>query len=31
MINWKKNGTMPISGAEFSGPVFNAPAYGKEP
>lgn len=27
MINWKKNGTMPISGAEFSGPVFNAPAY----
>ena len=34
MINWKKNGTMPISGAEFSGPIFNAPAYstgGKHP
>ena len=26
MINWKKNGTMPGSGAPFSGPVFDAPA-----
>ena len=25
-INWKKNGTMPGSGAPFSGPVFDAPA-----
>jgi hypothetical protein len=27
MINWRKNGTMPVSGAAFNGPVFNAPAY----
>ena len=27
MIKWRKNGTMPVSGKEFSGPLFDAPAY----
>eukprot|EP01051_Picozoa_sp_SAG22_P003958 SAG22_NODE_203_length_15320_cov_14.023516_7_plen_351_part_00 len=27
MIKWRKNGTMPVSGAQFSGPLFDAPAY----
>jgi beta-fructofuranosidase len=27
MINWRKNGTMPSSGAPFSGPIFDAPSY----
>jgi len=27
MVKWRKNGTMPISGQAFSGPVFNDPAY----
>ena len=27
MIKWRKNGTMPISGAAFSGPIFNDPPY----
>ena len=27
MIKWRKNGTMPISGAAFSGPIFDDPPY----